>query len=748
MDGLMSKKSDDAIIKEAHREFAECEDREYDARKLWKSDLRFANGDPENGYQWSEELKKSRELDPNGARPCLTTNKVKQHNRQITNDVRQNKPAIRVSPVDDKADKKTAEILNGVIRHIEKNSSADTAYDIAGEFAVDAGLGYWRVTTDYAADDSFEQEIYIKAIPNPLNVYLGSHTEPDGSDATCGFVFEDIAKAEFEARYPDADAIGWPTDEGTDWISKETIRVAEYFKITEDKDTLFADEQGNTVLLSAIEDQEEAKRIKADESIKKRTVSKKRCKWYLIAGDKILDSRDWPGKYIPIVRVVGEEVLIDGKIDRKGHTRAMKDAQRMYNYWSSAAVEYGALQGKQPYMAPAEAIAGYESHWDNLNKSHASYVPYNAFDEAGNPVPMPQRQMPPVTAPMYMEGMRVANEEMKMASGQYDAAMGQRSNETSGRAINARQQESDNATFHFIDNIARAVRYTGRVLIDLIPKVYDTPRIMRILGEDGTEDRAQIDPGIPNAYQEQRDDLTGEIRKIYNPSVGRYDVDVRVGPSYGSRRQEAFQALNEISSRNPQLMAVAGDLVFKAADFPMAEEIAERLQKTLPPNLQDEKDGEQQIPPEVQAQIQQMQEQMQMMQQAGQQLQAELQQRDMQDQSKMAAAAADAQLKRDIAETASRDALMQAERDAQVELEKAAMANETKLKTAAMDAVVKVQIAGMQQQEPEIPVDAPMVEPAPDHMAEAMERIAQAMEAMRQPRRVVRDEAGNMIGVE
>jgi hypothetical protein len=616
MDG-MSKQSDDAIIKEAQREFQACENRESEGRKLWKSDLRFANGDPENGFQWSEELKKSRELDPTGARPCLTTNKVKQHNRQITNDVRQNKPAIRVSPVDDKADKQTAEILNGVIRHIEKNSSADTAYDIAGEFAVDAGLGYWRVTTDYAADDSFEQEIYIKAIPNPLNVYLGSHTEPDGSDATCGFVFEDMAKDEFESKYPDAGAMGWPTDEGTDWIAKETVRVAEYFKIVEEKDTLFADEQGNAVLLSSIEDEALAKQIKADANIKKRVVKRKRCKWYLIAGNKILDSRDWPGKYIPIIRVVGEEVLIDGKIDRKGHTRAMKDAQRMYNYWSSAAVEYGALQGKQPYLAPAEAVAGYEAHWDNLNKSHASYVPYNAFDDGGNPIPMPQRQMPPVTAPMYMQGMQVAAEEMKMASGQYDASMGAKSNETSGRAIRARQQESDNATFHFIDNIARAVRYTGRVLIDLIPKVYDTPRILRILGEDGTEDRAQIDPGIDAAYKEQRDELTGEIRKIYNPSVGRYDVDVRVGPSYGSRRQEAFQALNEISSRNPQLMQVAGDLVFKAADFPMAEEIAERLQKTLPPNLQDTEEGD--MPPQAKAQMQAMGQQMQQMQQALQQ---------------------------------------------------------------------------------------------------------------------------------
>lgn len=616
------KSTDEAIVKEAHTEFQACEDREAEARKRWVADLRFANGDPDNGFQWDEALKNSREKDPNGGRPCLTINKVKQHNRQITNDARQNKPSIRVSPVDDKADPKTAEILNGLIRHIEKNSGADTAYDTAVEFAVDAGLGYWRITTDYAADDSFEQEIYIKAVPNPLNVYLGHHVEADGSDAKRGFVFEDMPKADFEARYPNADAIGWPTDEGTDWISKETIRVAEYFRIVEDKDTLFSDEQGNPVLLSSIEDPEMAKAIKASKDIKKRSVSKKRCEWFLIAGDKLLERREWLGKYIPIVRVVGEEVLIDGKIDRKGHTRALKDGQRMYNYYSSASVEYGALQGKQPYLAPAEAIEGYEAHWAALNRSHAAYIPYNAYDSEGRQIPQPQRQLPPVSAPMYMEGMRVASEEMKMASGQYDASMGAKSNETSGRAIMARQNESDNATFHFIDNVARAIKYTGKILIDLIPKLYDTPRVIRTLGEDGKEQRAQIDPSMERPYMQQRE-VTGEIAEIYNPGLGRYDVDVRVGPSYGTKRQEAFQALTEMSSRNPALMQVAGDLVFRAADFPMAEEIAERLQKTLPPNLQDAED-EGGIPPQAKAQMQAMGQQMQQMEQALQQAGAEV----------------------------------------------------------------------------------------------------------------------------
>lgn len=641
---------DEALVREAHEEFALCEDRESFTRPLWKEDLRFANGDPENGYQWEEGMRKQRETDK---RPCLTINKVKQHNRQITNDARQNKPSIRVYPVDDGADKKTAEVLNGVIRHIEANSNADTAYDTAGEFAVDAGLGYWRVTTDYAADDTFDQEIYIKAVANPLNVYLGRHVEADGSDAKVGFVFEDLPKKEFENKYPDCDAIGWPSDAGSSWLGKDTIRVSEYFKIVEENDTLFATPDGQTMKASDIKDKAMLAALKADPNIKSRKIITRKCKWYLIAGDQILDRRDWLGKYIPIVRVVGDEVEIDGKIDRKGHTRAMKDAQRMYNFWSTAAVEYGVLQGKQPYLAPREAIEGYEEQWDNLNSSTDPYLPYNSLDAQGNPIPTPARQQPPVTAPMYMEGMRVASEEMKMASGQYDASMGQKSNETSGRAIMARQREGDNATFHFIDNVARSIRFTGRILVDLIPKIYDTARVVRILGEDGKEDKVHIDPQQATAITQQEDQ--SGIKEIYNPGVGRYDVIVAVGPSYGTKRQEAFQALTEISSRNPQLMQVAGDLIMKAADFPMAEQIAERLEKTLPPNLQDKKDGEEEVPAKVQAQIAQLTEHSQQLEGALNNAAAEVEKLEAEKNNKDA----DTEIRRIVANTGAYSAITQ-----------------------------------------------------------------------------------------
>jgi hypothetical protein len=603
---------DEKIIEEARKRFERQYERESETRPLWVKDLKFANGDPENGWQWEDTMRKAREKD---GRPALTTNKVKQHNRQITNDARQNKPCVRVHAVDDGADKKTAEVFNGIIRHIEANSSADTAYDTAGEFAVDAGLGYWRITTDYADEKSFDQEIYIKAVTNPLSIVLGPHQEADGSDAPYGFAYEDMPNDEFDSRWPDAERVSWNMDGKSDWATKDTVRVLEYFKIVEKKDTLCLDaNSGETFLLSEVEDKATAKAIKADPAYRKRPVSKRSVKWYKIAGDQVLEETDWLGKYIPIVRVVGDEVEIEGKVHRKGHTRAMKDAQRMYNYNSSAAIEYGALQTKTPIITTAEAIEGHEHLWNNANTQNVPYLPYNANDEQGNPLPMPQRMVAPAPAQLFLQGMQTASEEMKMASGQYDASMGAKSNETSGRAIVARQREGDTATFHFIDNVARAIKFTGKILVDLIPKIYDTARVVRILGEDGSDDKVQIDPQQEQAYTEQKG-LDGAIKEIYNPSVGRYDVTVSVGPSYGSKRAEAFQALTELSSRNPQLMQVAGDLIMKAADFPMADQLAERLEKTLPPGMKDDKDKPQ-IPPEVQQQMEQMQQHAQMLEQS------------------------------------------------------------------------------------------------------------------------------------
>lgn len=593
---------DDKIVLEAKKRFKRCQDSESDNRRLFIDDLRFANGDSDNMYQWPEEQARSRKEQ---GKPCITVNKVKQHNRQITNEARQNKPAVRVLPVDGGADIETADIMNGIIRHIESQSSADTAYDTAAEFAVDAGIGYWRITTDYASDDSFDQEIYIKRVKNPLNVYLGPHDEADGSDVKYGFIFEDMPNEDYESM-----GYGKPSsssDFDGEWNSDDTTRIAEYFRVVERPEELEVEGR-------------------------KRTVNKRTVEWYLINSEKVLEKREWLGKYIPIVRVVGSETEIDGKTVRTGHTRQVKDPQRIYNYWSSSTVEFVALQAKQPYVSPAEALIGYEDKWAALNTSNDPVLPYNHIDDNGEPIPRPERQQPPVMAQAYIQGMQIASDEMKAASGQYDAQFGENANAQSGRALNTLQRKGDNATFHFIDNVARAVKYTGTILVDLIPKIYDTARVVRILGEDGKEDEVSIDPNQEQSVKKQYSHEKGEIKKIYNPSVGRYDVTVTVGANFGTRRQEAADAMSQMLQQTPQLMQIAGDLIMRMYDFPYAEELAERIARTIPPELMKSKEDDEQDQQQPSPELQQKDQLIQQMDQLIQKLHAELNAKAVEDQ--------------------------------------------------------------------------------------------------------------------
>jgi hypothetical protein len=629
----------DPIVKEAKDRFARCEDAESSFRKLFVEDMKFANGDPDNNWQWPDQIRQSRDGDQ---RPCLTINKVRQHNLQIINDAKQNKPSIKTLPIDGQADIQIAKILDGIMRHIEYNSHAEIAYDTATEFAVQGGLGYWRVVTEYAHDGSFEQEIFIRRVKDPLSVYLDPDIQSaDGADAKFGFVFEDVPKEEYEAQYPDDDpaSVTFPMEStGDPWLEKDHVRVCEYFYRAEKKDMLVNHPVKGPMKLSEV-DEKERKALLEDESVKKREISEPHFKWCKIAGDKIIDRKEWLGRYLPIVRVVGEEIVINGKVERKGHTRNMKDGQRMYNYMTSANVEYIALQTKTPYVAAVEAVEGYEDEWANANRDNKAYLPYNGLREDGSQIERPMREQPPVGASAYLQAMQTAQQELMMTSGQYQEQFGAPSNADAGVAIAARQRQGDKATYHFIDNVARAIRYTGRIMVDLIPKVYDTERVVRIVGEDGSEDFAQINPEQPHAVgtpdgapaqmpPQGADKPTAaeSAQLIYNPGIGRYDVTVEVGPNYETRRQEAFHALTQIMSQDQDLMKVAGDLLFKAADFPMADEVAERLHRTIPPAILGEGPT-----PEMQDATQKMQHMGQMIEQLTQELQRAKQGKDQQE---------------------------------------------------------------------------------------------------------------------
>lgn len=603
----MSVSSDDEIVTEAQKRFNACQEWEATARTNFEYDYKFANADSINMYQWDSWVVGDRIAND---RPCLTINKTKQHNLQIVNDGKQNKPGVNIRPVGDTASFEAAQIFQEVVRHIEYISNAETIYDSASEFQVDAGIGYWRVTTDYLHDRTFDQEIFIKRIKDPRSVYLDPDiNEIDGSDANFGLIFTDEPKDLYEAKYPKFKDVGGSdifnsTSDG--WYTKDHVRVCEYFRKTNKEDTFvyfILPETQEEIEEFWSELPKEAKNIfneikwrennlpVNERTYRERKVVRGEIEWFKIAGNTIIDRKPWLGKYIPIVRIIGRETIIDGVMDRVSHTRALLDPQRIYNVNSSANVEFGALQTKVPIAISAEAVEGHEEIYRTANTVNHAWLPYNQFDEDGNKLDPPKRMEAPQSSPAYVQQMQIAQNEMMMVSGQYQAQMGENENAKSGVAINARQRQGDRATYHFIDGQAIGIRYTGKILIDLIPKIYDKKRIMRIEAKDGTVINLTIDPKAKEAYKkilpEGEPSVSNEqmIEVIFNPNVGIYTVQSDTGPSFATRRQEAFNALTQIAASNKEFMNVAGDILWKVADFPEAQLLAQRWRRIIPPNV-------------------------------------------------------------------------------------------------------------------------------------------------------------------
>lgn len=579
---------DEKIVIEARDRFKKCVDWESIARSRQLEDEKFYFGDTDNGYQWPTDVRKNREIE---AKPCLTVNQVRQHCLLVTNDSKQNKAAIKIRPVGNKATYEGSQVMEGIVRHIEYQSNAQQVYDHANEKQVRIGVGYWRVQTDYVDETTFDQEIYIKKIENPHNVFRDPDAqEQDKSDMRFAFVYTNVPRDEFNNEYPEyKDKVGQSAlSTAEDWLSDDHVRVAEYYRRVEKRDELivYLDPQGNpqSIFMKGVP-KELLDPILAMPDTKRRPVMRQEVQWFKIAGDQVIDRTIWMGSTIPIVQIVGEESVIEGQYDCRGMVRYLKDQNRMYNYWTSAATEQVALQTKIPYIGSARAIEGYEEYWQNANKMNYSILPYNSRDDEGNDVPPPQRIEPPAMSQAYVQGMQIAVEEMRAASGQRQPQMGQPGNETSGKAINARQRQSDIATYHFVDNQAVGILYTGKILIELIPKIYDTKRIIRIMGEDGVESTVVVDPQAQKEFQQQQQNNQKKVEIIFNPSFAKYSVEADVGPAYATRRQEAFNAFVQIMSAQPDLMKVAGDLMFRAADFPMAEDLAERLRRMVPESV-------------------------------------------------------------------------------------------------------------------------------------------------------------------
>ena len=597
------------VIEEAKEFLRFCSDNDSNNRVEALDDLKFAGGD-----QWPVEIQNSRLLE---SRPYLTINKIDAYCRQITNQQRQQRPRMKAHGMNDQSDEKVAEIITGICRHIENQSDADSAYDNAFDFAVRMGWGYWRITHDYPTPESFNQEIYIKRIENPFMVYFDPNSnEPDGSDAEKCLITEVISKESFRKMYPGADDGGGFTPRGTgdsqsEWITREDIRVAEYFYTEMKRMKLLLLSDGTT----CYEDEKPSESMMLEAGVyvvSMRETIKKQIKWCKLTGMQILEQRDWPGKHIPVVPVYGQQLIVDSKKKKFGLTRMAKDPQRMYNFWSTALTESVALAPKAKFLLAEGQDEGHEMEWNTANIKSMPVLRYKQTDSEGRPAPTPTRiqpEPPPTGMVIALEGL---NADLKAVVGIYDPSQ-LPNGQQSGKAINGMQQQTDMTNFHYYDNLTRSIRQTGRIILDLIPKIYDKERVLRIIGADGKGELVTLN-------QRAMDDQG--VEKVLNDvTVGQYDVVMETGPGYSSKRQEAVESMVQMLQVDPSLMQQAGDLVFRNMDFPGADIIADRLAAANPLAQIDEKSD---IPPQVQMQLAQSQQTIQQLQQELQAMQMDM----------------------------------------------------------------------------------------------------------------------------
>jgi DNA-binding protein YbaB len=663
---------DAEILKEIRDYLQLCisaDDRNRDAAL---DDLEFVAGE-----QWDPRDRQQRAL---SGRPCLTINKLPTFLHQVTNDQRQNKMGAKIHPVGEE-DKDKADIVQGIVRHIEYASNATVATGTAVNSAATIGFGFYRLITRYCDEKSFDQEIAFKRIRNAFTVYMDPGIqEPDGSDQLRCLLSEKMPKAEFKRLYPkasvtDASGLPWGTGDESfkDWMGEDFVRVAEFYKVELTTATLVMTEHGPMW-------EDEARDANApiitgkDGKPMTRESARRKVMWRKTNGCEILDEAEIPCYWIPVFPVVGDEVDIDGKVIRSGLVRHAKDPAKMYNYWMTAATEEVALRPKSKYIGAEGQFEGHEDEWAAANTSSAPYLEYKPTILDGQLAPPPMRQ-PMADVPIGTVTMaRSASDDIKATTGLFDSSLGLRGNATSGIQERAQQLQGDTANFHYQDNSQITYRHAIRCVVDMIPKVYDGARIVQIMGEDEKISSAAI-----NGYLEDAVDIT----------TGKYDVTISVGPAYSTARQEATDALIEIGKGWPELMQIAGDKVIASMDFHGSEEVAERIKRTIPPNILGDDEKDQDAPmvqtPRGPIPVEQAGQMLEQMNQQMQEMGAELQKA----QAGIPKAQIDAQSKLELAqiEAASR------ERIAQIN----ATAGQSKADTDYLKAMDVAELAGVVQ---------------------------------------------------
>ena len=554
----MAKEQD--IITEALHRFETAADSWQETYDLALGDVAFID-EPEG--QWDETSKNNRKN-----RPCLTFDKLSASVDRIVGSQFANMPSIKVRAAEE-GDETTAEVFQGLIRQIDQRGLK--AFKTAYKFAVKGGWGCFLIDHDYIDDVSLNQDIIIREIKNPFSVLIDPVVQAQPiEEARYGFVFEDIERDEFERMYPEAKSEGSQSDfESTgnfdSWVSQDYVRVADYYRIVTEETRLVQLSDGRVVDYSQIELITDELNLNGITLGKERRVQMRKLERYKLTALEVLEEIECVGRYIPIVPVFGKTTNVDGTFFSRGIVQKAKDAQKMYNYARSVAVEVTALTPKQPYLVTPGMIKGHEERWRNMMTSSDPVMFFN-FDQGQKPF----REAPAQGSPALSQDAQLASADIQATTGIFEANLGQQGNETSGVAIRGRQFQGELTNYEYADQLSDSLELAGKICIDLIPKIYDTERQIRILGEDETEEVIAVNKPL-------QDMQTGEFILTNDLSVGHYDIKMATGPSFSTRKQETAEQLSQIIAQNPDMSQLVGDILFKNLDLVGGDEVISRL---------------------------------------------------------------------------------------------------------------------------------------------------------------------------
>lgn len=592
----------------------QVDDAESENRQNGLNALKFSYGD-----QWPQYAVTSRGLE----RPQLTINELNAYIKKVCNNQRQQRPRGKASPIDSFASKKIAQIITGLGRHCEVQSDADNAYDTAFEFAARIGWGYWRLRTDYIADDSFNQDVFIDVVDNPFTVYFDNNSRlPDGSDAQKALITDLMTKAAFAKIYPGAQMVGVSDrstgDSEPDWVTEQDIRLAEYYYIERmakelvmlsDGRAMWSDKLPSESLMLA-----QGIGIKGVRDSMRDTVM-----WRKQTAFDILEEKTIPGRWIPIVPVYWTNTIIDSKRVRYGLVKDAIDPQRMLNFWQTMITESLALAPKPKWLIAEGQDEGHENEFKNANLSPTAVLRYKTvLGENGQLAPPPQRISPEPPPAGAIEASFMASQNLSRVLGVFDPAVRGGAQHKSDKTLNAERMQSENSNFNGYDNFTRSLKHSWRIMIGWFPTVFDVPQAKRIIGEDGRAEIVNL-----NEKATGQDEQGQAIEKVLNDvRVGRFDAVMETGPGYDTRRQEGANAMIELlgTPLGEKVAQTSDDLVVRQMDFQGSDQIADRMAAANPLAQIDESS---EVPPQVQMQIKGLQQQLQQAGQVIQQLQVE-----------------------------------------------------------------------------------------------------------------------------